>query len=66
MNDEVVTDPNFNHRAQSAFDNLNDATDWTWTGLAEAFGRRYNRVDLEELRAAIDAVIEGGSDAETI
>jgi len=58
MNDEVVADLNFDHRAQSAFDNLNDATDWTWTGLAEAFGRRYNRVDLEELRAAIDAVIK--------
>jgi len=58
MNDEVVPDPNFNHRAQSAFDNLNDATDWTWQGIAEAFGRRYNRVDLEELRAAIDAVIK--------
>ena len=60
MNDEVVPDPNFDHRAQAAFDNLNDATDWTWTGLAEAFWCRYNRNDLLELRAAIDAVIEGG------
>ena len=49
---------NFNHRAQTAFDALNDATDWTWTGIASAFARRYDRADLEELRTAIDLEIE--------
>ena len=55
--DEVVADPNFDRRAQSAFDNLNDATDFTWTGLAKAFSRRYDLPDLEELLAALDSEI---------
>ena len=53
---------NFSFRAQAAFDNLNDGTDWTWQGLAEAFLNRYNRDDLIELRAAIDAVIDPSDD----
>ena len=64
MNDEVVSDPNFDHRAQAAFDNLNDATDWTWSGLAEAFAKRYGRADLVELRMAIDAMIDASDDLE--
>lgn len=62
MNDEIVIDPNFDPRAQSAFDNLNDATDWTWRGLAEAFARRYNREDLCELIDALDSVVYGEED----
>jgi hypothetical protein len=49
---------NFNARAQSAFDNLNDATDWTWSGLAKAFARRYELPDMEELKDAIELDIE--------
>jgi hypothetical protein len=56
--DETISDPNFDRRAQSAFDNLNDATDWTWTGLAAAFSRRYELADLEELRTALDLEIQ--------
>ena len=56
--DEVATDPNFDRRAQSAFDNLNDATDWTWSGIAAAFARRYGLADLMELQAAIQAEID--------
>jgi hypothetical protein len=56
--DETISDPNFDRRAQSAFDNLNDATDWTWTGLAGAFSRRYDLADLEELRTALDLEIQ--------
>jgi hypothetical protein len=56
--DETISDPNFDRRAQSAFDNLNDATDWTWTGLAAAFSRRYELADLDELRTALDLEIQ--------
>lgn len=56
--DEVVNDPNFDHRAQEAFDNLNDATDWTWSGIANAFARRYELSDLIELKDAIDVEIK--------
>ena len=56
--EEIDNDPNFDRRAQSAFDNLNDATDWTWMGLAKAFARRYNLADLEELRTALDLEIQ--------
>jgi len=62
MNDEVVTNLNFDHRAQSAFDNLNDETDWTWSGLAEAFARRYELPDLEELKSAIEHEMEAKKD----
>jgi hypothetical protein len=51
-------DLNFDHRAQEAFDNLNDATDWTWAGIAKAFAKRYDLPDLTELRAALDLEIE--------
>jgi hypothetical protein len=51
-------DLNFNPRAQAAFDNLNDATDWTWSGIAKAFARRYDRPDLTEFLAAIELEIE--------
>ena len=55
--DDDSIDCNFSNRAQSAFDWLNDGTDWTWKGLAEAFARQYGVDDLMELQAAIDAVI---------
>lgn len=55
---EVANDPNFDRRAQEAFDSLNDGTDWTWTGLARAFSRRYELSDLKELKNAIDMEIE--------
>lgn len=55
---EVANDPNFDHRAHVAFDNFNEGTDWTWTGLAKAFSRRYELPDLLELRAALDVVIK--------
>jgi hypothetical protein len=55
--EEVVGDPNFDHRAQAAFDSLNDGTDWTWTGLARAFSRRYELSDMQELKNAIDMEI---------
>lgn len=58
MNEEVTIDPNFDHRAQEAFDNLNDATDWTWSGIANAFARRYELSDLIELKDAIDVEIK--------
>ena len=48
---------NFSIRAQLAFDQLNDGTDWTWSGLAAAFARQYGIEDLMELQAAIGAII---------
>jgi hypothetical protein len=60
--DETVANPNFDRRAQSAFDNLNDATDFTWTGLAKAFARRYDLPDLEEFRSELDLAIQAMKD----
>ena len=53
---------NFSFRAQAAFDNLNDGTDWTWAGIAAAFARRYGLDDLLELQAAIQAEIDANYD----
>ena len=57
MNDDDA-ELNFSFRAQAAFDNLNDGTDWTWAGIAAAFARRYGLDDLMELQAAIKAEID--------
>jgi hypothetical protein len=42
-------DYNFTHRAQEAFDQLHNDTDWTWSGLANAYAKRYTKEDIEEL-----------------
>ena len=34
MDDDEEDYSNFSVRAQLAFDQLNDGTDWTWSGLA--------------------------------
>jgi hypothetical protein len=45
---------NFGVEAQRHFDALCENEDWTWTGIAQAFSRRYNDVDFSELKSAID------------
>lgn len=51
-------DPNFDSRAQSRFDALvDDGGDWTWSGLAQAFGRRFSLADLSDLRDQLDGII---------
>ena len=46
---------NFGVEAQRRFDALCENEDWTWSGIAQAFARRYNDVDFSELKNAIDA-----------
>ena len=47
-------DYNFTPRAQAVFDQLNNDTDFTWYGIAQAFARRYTRADIEELIRYLD------------
>lgn len=58
MNDEEL---NFNVEAKRIFDELtsgNYYVNWTWSGIALAFARRYKKPDLEELKACLEKEIE--------
>ena len=47
--DDYDSDLNWSSRAQAVFDQLNDDTDWTWSGIAKAFVRHYTPSDISEL-----------------